>query len=185
MAISKLDKKRIKLRAKEILKTGISKQEAYELLVEELHNRAVTAKILRRLPSAQALKRYGVWNHILLGLLIITATMLFLANPTPGIIIWYGLLIIAVARKSTRFYFWVTIMSGLSLVTIIYLIFTLQGNTEGLVRILLLLTLIVPSCILPIWLNNKLTPSPDEQREFYENEHGEQRSRMIFHFIEK
>lgn len=173
-----LDKKQIKKRAKELLKTGITKQEAYEQLTDEFKNGTVTAKVLRRLPSALALKRYGIWNHILLGLLIITALIFFIADPTPGIVIWYGLLIIAVATKSTRFYYWVTIMSGIGLLTILYLMITAQGIDEGFIRIFLLLVLIIPSCVLPIWLMNRLTPAPEEIREYYENENGEQRSWM-------
>jgi len=173
-----LDKKQIRKRAKEILKTGIPKQEAYEQLAEEFQNRAATANVIRRLPSALALKKYGIWNHVLLGLLILTASILLLVKPSFGTALWYGLLIIAVARKTTRFYYWVTIMSALGVIGIIAAVLMNEATTEGWIRIGFFLALVIPSCILPIWLMNKLTPAPEEEREYYENENGEQRSWM-------
>ncbi len=64
---TELDKKQVKKRAKELLKTGIPKQEADEQLSEEFQNKTIIANIHKRLPSSKTLKKYGIWNSVLLG----------------------------------------------------------------------------------------------------------------------
>ena len=182
MPNKELDKILILRRVKEMLKTGASKQEAYEQLSVEFQNRQIIAKTISRFPSGNALKKYGIWNTILLALLTITAIFLLLPNPNLGTALWYGLLIIAVARKSTRFYFWISVLTSMGLITILYLILVEPIGNESLSEIAAVIILLIPSCVLPIWLKNKLAPEPDEEREFYENEDGQTRSRINYIF---
>jgi len=43
--------------------------------------------------------KYGIWNHILLATLILTALMVLFVTSSFGTVFWYGLLIYGVATK--------------------------------------------------------------------------------------
>jgi hypothetical protein len=62
---SQIDEKSIRRKTKELLNQGISKQQTYELLIEEFDNRKITAEIPQKIPSSKAWKKYGIWNHVL------------------------------------------------------------------------------------------------------------------------
>ena len=184
---SQIDEKKVRKKAKQLISDGTTKQETYEQLVEEFGGRETLAKIVKRIPSKKAWKKYGVWNHVLSGLMILLFLMMMLANPTIGTFIWYGLPTAAILMRRTRFYFWIAILAGLGTVTIVGVTLASADNIQidGIIRISIFFALLFPAAFLAIWLPRKLTPEPEEKREYYENEFGEQRSRMTYQFAEQ
>jgi len=185
---TQIDKKLVRKKAKQILKQGIAKQQTYEQLIEEFGNQAIMAQILKRIPSKQAWKKYGIWNYFLAGLMILLIVMMNLVNPSIGVILWYGLPTIAILRKATRFYFWVLILAGFGTIggLVALIKFSSEGfETEVIIKLGIFLGLLIPAAFLAIWLPRKLTPEPNEEREIYDNEYGERRSRIIYKFIEE
>ena len=181
---SQLDEKQIRTKAKELLANGTTKQETYNQLVEEFGGRETLAKIVKRIPSKETWKKYGLWNHILSGLMILLFLMMMLASPTVGTFLWYGLPTIAILLRRTRFYFWIAILAGLGTIGIVAVTLSSTDNIQidGIVRISIFFAILLPAAFLAIWLPRKLTPEPEEKREYYTNEYGEQRSRMNYHF---
>jgi ABC-type transport system involved in multi-copper enzyme maturation permease subunit len=182
-----VDEKQLKRKARELLDQGITKQEAYEQLILEFGHPTTTAGILKRIPSKQAWSKYGVLNHLLSGLMILLFLIVFLPDPAIGTFIWYGLPTIAILLRKTKFYFWVAILAFIGTIggVAISLSSSAQMQTAGVIRILILLVLLLPAGFLAIWLPKKLTPEPEEETEFYENELGQQRSRTVFKFVEQ
>lgn len=178
-------KKSIREEAKELLKQGKSRQEIYEQLTEKFKYRKIVADVLKNLPSKKAKDKYQKWNFILLGLLILTAVIYFLATPTIGIVLWYGLMIYAVARMLTRYYLWVTILTALGLIGGAVAIFAGDSHSINWINIVVLLVLNIPLIVLPIWLTNKLTPNPVEKKERYQGKDGRQKMRLTYEFPEK
>lgn len=183
---SNLDEKLLKRKANQVLAQGISKQEAYEQLVAEFGHPDTTATLLRHIPSRMAWKKYGVWNHLLSGLMILLFLMMVLLSPTIGTFLWYGLLLFTILTRKTRFYYWIAILAIIGTLTIVAIAIASSGGitVDGIIRVSLFFALLLPSTFLAIWLPKKLTPEPQEEREYYENESGEQRSRIIFKFPE-
>jgi hypothetical protein len=184
---SMVDEKQLKGKAKELMNQGITKQEAYEQLILKFGHPTATADLLKRIPSKQAWSKYGIWNHLLSGLMILLFLVVFLPDPAIGTFIWYGLPTVAILAKKTRFYFWVAILAFIGTIGGVALSISSSDHmqTAGILGILILLALLLPAGFLAIWLPKKLTPEPEEETEFYENEHGQQRSRTVFKFVER
>ena len=178
-------KKLIRQEAKELLKQGNSRQETYEQLAEKFRYRKTVADVLKNLPSKKAKDKYRKWNFLLLGLLILTAVFYFLATPTIGVVLWYGLTIYAVARMLTKYYMWVTILTALGLVGGAIAIFVGNHQSVDWVNIIVLLVLNIPLLMLPIWLTKKLTPNPVEKKERYQGKDGTQKMRLTYEFPNK
>ena len=176
-------KKRVRKKAMQQLKNSMPKQEVYESLVEEFGHRESVAKILMQfLPSKKAWKKYGIWNHILSGILIFFFFVIILGGSSVGSILWFGLPTLVVLMRKTRFYFWVVIFSSFGIIgSTVHFFVNYEQGSEIIIGIIFLI-LLVPVFFLGIWLPKKLTPKPIEEREFYENEHGESRSRISFQF---
>ena len=179
------DKKIIRVEAKELLKQGMSRQETYEQLTEKFKYRKTVADVLKNLPSKKAKDKYKKWNFTLLGLLVVTTVIYFLATPTIVIILWYGLLIYAVARMLTKYYIWVTALTAFGLIAGTVVIFMSDSSSTNWTNVLILLVLNLPILILPIWLTNKLTPNPIEKMEKYQGKDGRQRIRVHYEFPEE
>jgi hypothetical protein len=179
-----LDQKQLKIKANELLNQGVTKQETYEQLVLQFGHPTATADVLKRIPSKQAWSKYGIWNHLLSGLMILLFLLVFLPDPAIATFIWYGLPTVAILGKKTRYYFWVAIVAFIG---------TIGGSAVSIsssdhiptVGIVILLAILLPAGFLAIWLPKKLTPEPEEETEFYENENGQQRSRTVFKFVER
>lgn len=179
------NKKEIKKRAKQILESGIPKQEAYEQLIKEFQNQRLTAEVLERIPSRIAVTKYGFWNNTLLGTILLSAGITLFTNPSVGSMLWYGLFIISVIRKDTRYYHMISIMSILGIIVALVVILMSDSGKTNWLNIGVLMVFTLPSCYIPIWLTKKLTPAPTEERENYTNENGEQRSWMKPTFVEE
>lgn len=182
-----VDESLMKAKAREILDEGSTKQEAYEQLIMQFGHPTSVANILKRIPSKEAWGKYGLWNHLLSGLMILLFLIVFLPDPNIGAFIWYGLPTVAILTKMTRFYFWVAILAFIGTMTAVALSFSSSAeiHTETVVGVLVFLAILLPAGFLAIWLPKKLTPEPEEETEFYENEHGQPRSRIIFKFVER
>lgn len=179
-----LNKKEIRKEAKQLLKQGTSKQETFELLVDKHKYTYEIADILESIPSAKAIAKYGIWNHVLLAIIILTTIVFFLTTYSIGTLLWYGLLIYGVATKRINYYMWVTIMSLFALVVFIVTFLTSSAETFYWTRTIILIILIIPSCILPIWLEKKLCPKPTEKKVLYTNSQGQQRMKIVYEFTD-
>jgi hypothetical protein len=184
MTDKKLNKKEIRKEARQLLKQGTSKQETFELLVDKHKYTKEIADILKNIPSAIAIAKYGIWNHVLLAILILTTIIFFLVAPSIGTLLWYGLLIYGVATKRINYYMWVTVMSSFALVVFIVIILTSSSETFYWTRTIIMMILIIPSCILPIWLEKKLYPKPTEKKVQYTNTQGQQRMKIVYEFTD-
>lgn len=182
MAKDKYNKQKINKEARRLLKEGTPKQEVFELLKEKYKVTKIIADILKTIPSKQAIDRYGKWNTTLLALLILTTVIFLGAAPSLGIVIWYGLLIYAVARKSVSYYVWISILSAISIIGFLVIIFTSDSVTANWLNIIILFVLIVPSLFLPIWLEKKLCPKPKESKVKYTNSKGQKRLKIVYEF---
>jgi hypothetical protein len=182
MADEKLNTKEIRNEARQLLKQGTSKQETFEILKEKYKYSKDVADILKNLPSQQTIEKYGKWNYVLLGLLVLTALIFFWATPTIGIVLWYGLLIYAVAKMLVKYYIWVTAFSAFAIIGFIAIIFTSDGATTNWSNVIIMISLVIPTLILPMWLEKKLCPKPTERKEEYTNSQGQQRLKIVYEF---
>jgi hypothetical protein len=182
MIDKKLNKTAIIKEAKQILKNGTSRQETFEMLNQKYKNAKTVSDIIKNLPSSLAIKKYGLWNYTLLGLLILTATSLMLANPSIGTLLWYGLLIYAVAKMLVQYYIWVTILATIGIIGIVGIL--IINNTEPIkwTNLIIAFILMLIYLVLPIWIKNKLCPKPNEVKEKYTNSQGQLRLRIIYGF---
>lgn len=140
------------------------------------------AEILENIPSSIAINKYGKWNHVLLAILILTTIIFFVEAPSIGTLFWYGILIYGVATKRINYYMWVTVMSASVLVAFIAVTLTSSSETFTWITTTTMMILIIPSCILPIWLEKKLCPKPTEKKVQYTNSQGQQRMKIIYEF---
>ena len=183
----KIPKKQIAEEARQLLKQGEkTKQDVFEILVDKYKYSKDVADILKYIPTTQAVKKYGIWNSILLIILILTAISALITLPTVGMI-WYILLIYVVASKKTQYYMWATFLySAFAIVFIASIVyeksFDILFHWTGLV---FLIFFIIPGCILPLWLQKKLCPKPVEQREVYVNAEGNKRMKIVYKFSEE
>lgn len=180
----KASKKLIRTEAKALLRTGISRQEAYQQLTEKFKFRKLIADVLEDLPSKKAKDKYGVWNYVLLALLLVVSVISFLETQSFGSLIWCGVLIYVVARMLTQYYLWITVISALFLISSVVLFFLEENMVINWLSILLTLTLTIVFIILPIWLANKLTPTPVKKKDMYQAASGKQNFMINYEFPE-
>lgn len=177
-----LNKKEVRKEAKELLKQGISKQQVFERLVEKHLYSIEIADILSNIPSPKAISKYGVWNNVLLGVIILNALIFFISSPPIGVSLWFGLLIYGVLTKKINYYKWVAILSFLIITIFVVLMFNDSGGNDFSFSLISILTINLISCILPIWLERKLCPKPKEDKILYTNSLGEQKYKMTYQF---
>jgi len=183
----KTPKKEIAKEAQQLLKQGDkTKQEIFDILVDKYKYSKDVADILRYIPTKQAIKKYGIWNSILLTVLVLSTALSLITVPTIGII-WYILLIYAVASKKMQYYMWATILYSLFAMVFFATILTTKSFDIIFhwIILCLLFFLVVPGCILPLWLQKKLCPKPIEQKEVYVNAEGNKRMRIVYKFPEE
>ena len=183
MIHNKVDKKEVKKEAKQLLKQGSTKQETFNKLKEKYKYSKEIADIVKYIPSEKAKKKYSMWNYILLAILIITTTLYMITAPSIGIILWYGLLIYAVARMLIKYYMWVTVFSALGLIGVIIGVAT-TGAIILWTNAIIFLILIIPSLIIPIWISKKFCPPPKEKKEMYIDIAGQKRLRIVYEFMD-
>ena len=175
----KIPRREIAKEACKLLKEGMPKQQAFEVLVEQYKYSKDVAEILSKIPSLKRSKKYHFWNIVLLILLIILELHNFL-NPSLSII-YYGLLIYVVATKMTRYYFWIPLLSFIAITVVIYFLFSASTKIQ-LLTAFFVLAIYLPAGLLSIWLAKKLCPSVTEKKEMYTNEEGENRMRLVYDF---
>lgn len=180
------NKNSVQNKAREFLRKGTSRQESYENLVEEFGHAETTSKIISGLPSKKAWKKYGFFNHILSVLMVSLFLTVILSAPSFGTLLWYGLPTMAVLMKKTRYYFWIVILVAFgSIGLIVMTLNSIESLTDEIIlRLAIIVAVLIPTAFLAIWLPKKLTPGPEEVREFYENEYGERRSRIVYRFVD-
>jgi len=177
----KTEKEEIALEARLLLKQSEkTKQEIFEILVNKYKYSKDVAEVLRYIPSPQAIAKYGVWNTALLVFLIFIA-LFFIVIGFPVGLVWYGLSIYVVASKKTEYYMWVSVLFS---IVLIGLVAGAISSPDAIFywKNIVILTLTIPSCFLPIWLQIKLCPKPTERKEIYINPKGERRMRFVYDF---
>ena len=184
MANDQLNKTAMRNEARQLLKEGTSKQETFEVLKEKYNVVKDLAEMLKTLPSKQAIDKYGKWNNVLLALLVLTTAIFLWTTPSPGILIWYGILIYAVAKRLVKYYVWLTVFSAILIISLIAVVFTNDTAATSWITIVVLLSLVIPTLVLPLWLEKKLCPEPTERKEVYTNSLGEERLKIVYEFAE-
>jgi hypothetical protein len=110
--------KSLRKAAKELLDEGLTKEAALaQLLVDfdRIYNRMEIAKVLRYLPSKEQKRQYGIYNTLMLSLLIIIdLSNLVILNY--GGLIWFGLLTYLVISQKTKYYYWISVWGALIIV---------------------------------------------------------------------
>ncbi|MBN2730220.1 MAG: hypothetical protein JXR53_13425 [Bacteroidales bacterium] len=180
----KVDKTEIQKLVKELIGQGKSKQEVYDEMVGEFQNRKMIAEIVRFTPSVTRLKKYGIWNNLYLVFVSII-TILSFYRPTLGII-WLGLLVIIVASKRFKYYYWNTLL-GLIIIIVSCLLalrYFMNGNGFDSVGMKFLLALFI-GIIFTIGgalLPKILTPKYKEKWEKYLDNNGIEKMRIQYVF---
>lgn len=180
----KVDKTEIQKLVKELIGQGKSKQAVYDEMVGEFQNRKMIAEIVRFTPSATRLKKYGIWNNLYLVFVSII-TILSFYRPTLGII-WLGLLVIIVASKRFKYYYWNTFL-GLLIIIISCLLalrYFMNGNGFDSVGMKFLLALFIGIIFTlgGVLLPKILTPKYKEKWEKYLDNNGVEKMRTRYVF---
>jgi len=167
----KIDKKIVAKIAQKKLKSGKTKQEVYDELVDAFKYRNDVADVLAQIPTNARWKKYGFWNTLFLIFLCIITTIL-LIQPTIGLI-WMGWVIYVVAARKFKLYYWNILLGFMGVIAILGVSFY-QGSilwTDTIISVVLSLILILGGVYLP----KLLTPAYKEVREPYLNAEGERR----------
>lgn len=178
-------KKAIRKAASTFLREGQSRQATYDALRKEYPPQEV-AWVLENLPSTAARRKYGPYNKLLLLILVFNL----------GFYLWQGwgqwsfqlygfaliqlLMIYAVARRQTRYYTWVSVLSGVNLLTLAALVMNSSQTVNGLFWAMAALHLVL--LIMPFWLARKLTPPVQKVKEAYTSKSGLSKKRLVIQF---
>jgi hypothetical protein len=184
MEKEKIKNPEIAKEARQLIKKGISKQETFETLNAKYNSAKEVSDILKYIPSFKAVKKYGVWNYLLLCLLLLSALFFVSHKPSFGVFIWYGSLAYIVARMLVKYYVYVAFLSATTVISLIALILFFDSSKENWYEIGFILALAISTLILPFWLEKKLCPQPTETKELYINSEGQQRQRIVYGFTD-
>ena len=168
--------------SKQLLDQGKSRQETFHTLLEKYNNAKIVADVVKDLPSAIALKKFGFLNIILLALLIVPTILLLLSRPNLWTIVWAGFLIYTVANKNFANYVWVSIVATCGLIGLVALITIYDTNPINWTNIIIAALIAILYITLPVWIKNKLCPNPNETKERYLNAEGHERIRIRYEF---
>ena len=182
MAEEKINKKEILKEAIRLLKEGSSKQEVFDALSIKYSNTKVVADIITYIPSQAAIKKYGIWNYVLLGVLIIIPVIILIGAPPNAALLYFILLIYIVVKRFVRYYSWIAVIAAVFLLSMIGYIFV--GNTRNVnwIQFGVLAGGSVILLILSLWIQSKLCPPPIESREENVNKNGERKLKIRFQF---
>lgn len=178
------DKNRIGKEAAQLSKQGMSRQEMYDKLVEEYHERITIAEIVENTPTLKAKQKWGGLNAILLTILIVIAIIDLVDLSFVGLAIDI-LFIYGVYNYKTKYYSWISVRAFVSVVSGTILLLSLNKEETGVFTLVLMgivLLMILISLLLGIYLNNKICPDAEIIKEPYINENGENRLRAIHRF---
>ncbi len=177
--MEKIEKNLVAKFAEEKLRSGKSKQEVYDELVEQYKYRNEVADVVVNIPTESRWKKYKVWNHLFLAFLILIAVFLLLKHPNFGLI-WLSWLIYVVATRKFKFYYWNTLFGVISMLSVIAI-----SIYDGHFNLPVVLSGILFSftCIFAgIYLPRMMTPPFEEVRKPYTNTDGENRI-MVKHIF--
>ncbi len=183
MTNQKVNNSEVSKEAQQLLKDGLTKQEAFETLVKKYNSTKIVADVIKHIPSLTAISKYGKWNTVLLVNIILTAIMFIILAPSTITVIEYVIMIIIVVSKRTKFYIFISALAILSLIIFSVIIFTDSTSSIMWIPTIIALLLLIPNAILPLWLEKKLCPKPIEKKEKYTNTQGEERLRINYEFI--
>ncbi|MBO6515539.1 MAG: hypothetical protein JJ975_03220 [Bacteroidia bacterium] len=178
----KPDKSKIRKRANTLLDEGKSRQETFDLMVEEYGHPLLVADVLKHLIAQSTWNKYKVHNLLLLLALIGALVYKLRINFNLITIGIYGSFIFIVILRYTRQYFWIPVYHGLTLGSLFVGAWFNSPASRLPVNQAVILVLALPLIALPWWLNTKLSPKPEETRETYINNKGQKRSRINFKF---
>ncbi len=163
-----------------MLRQGATRQEVFKILVEKYKYAKEIATIVKFIPSNAAKKKYGIWNFILLAILLAIITLFMVSSPSIVNLVWYGILIYVVASMLVEYYIYVTVFSVFGLIAGVAIFITSETMTLQDAIVLSIITL--PSAVLPIWISKRLCPPPIEKKESYTNKTGQKRLRVLYEF---
>jgi hypothetical protein len=176
-----LDKAAIKNEARKLLNEGKSRQETFETLVNEHKVARDIAEIIKQLPSLQAIKKYKLWNNILLGLLVMKAVMFVVEDLSFAVLIlWLGFLGYVIYKRLIHLYIVVTASSTIGLLAGVG--FYIFSEYEIEIPMALFFVVFASTLIISFWLEKKLCPPPSERKELYTTENGQQRMKIVYEF---
>ena len=177
-------------RAKELLKKGKSRQEAFEILKEEQKLAKDVAEVLNYLPAKKSIRKYRPWGIAQAALLWILGTLVVFAGysegyisaiPTLIAIAYFGFLIQASARMQMKFYPWITFLMIISIISGAVILIAELASVQLYEAIgFFALSLIILA--FSIWLDKKVVPKAKEIRETYTDATGRQRLRLRYDF---
>ena len=131
------DKKQICKEATQLSKQGMSRQEMYDKLVEEYHERITIAEIVENTPTLKAKQKWGGLNTILLTILIATAIIDLFALSFVGLGI-DALFIYGVFNYKTKYYSWIAVRAFVSVLSGTILILNLNTEETGVFNLILM-----------------------------------------------
>lgn len=184
--MAEISNETLKLEASKLIKEGKSKQETYESLLELTRNRKLIADIVRYTPTKEKLSKYGIWNTLFIVFISIVVVLFSLVQFSMHII-WPVLLLLVVAMKRFKLYYFNTIFGIVTMLGISGLVLYELVN-DGLEH-----SVFTTLCVLPIpvlfilggvLLPKKITPKYEEKKERYTDNNGRQRIRIVHYFEE-
>jgi len=178
MAVEKFDRTKTTKDAKALLKEGKTKQEAFDILVRKYRHPKQTADILQYIPDEQAVKKYGIYNHVLTALFLLTVA--YFVWHGEYFLLSFGIVIYATVRMLIRYYVWISAFSAAGLISFVALFFFYDAEPAAVVLALLC----VPQVILPLWLEKKLSNKPVVKKEKYTDSQGYKKFRLKYTFNE-
>ena len=168
--------------ARELLKMGTSRQDTYLQLKEKFNYPKQVADVMKTMPSQAALKKYGVYNHILLGIILLMPVLLIIRSGNHASYIAFLFYAYIVASRTLEFYIVLTTLSGFALIATIG-IMILQPLAPGeWIDAILILILLIPMAIMPIWIKKRFCPPPEIKYEEYTYANGISRRKPIYTF---
>jgi hypothetical protein len=185
MANRELIKTEIRKEAEVLIAGGTSKQETFRQLSCKYHNPKLVADAVKFVASPEAIQKYRKWNWIILAIIVITAGFALVKKPNIGVVLWLFALSYIVYKMFFEYYIWVTAMAAFGLIALL----AIMANEESLAtewsQSIIILLLLIPIIILPIWLKNKMCPPPSEEKQSYTDSQGHQKFRVVYTFQEE
>lgn len=177
-----INKSPIRKDAIELMNGGMTKQEAFEALVEKYNVSITVAEAIETVPHPEAKKKYKTEWIILIVIIIVTA----LPDIASFNAISLGidvLFLLVVANYWVRHFVWITILRGfLALVCPVTFIFITDFHPLISQIAGVFIFIAVAYIYLSVYLSKKLCPKPEIKREIYLNREGKKRGRNVYIF---
>lgn len=159
-----------------------SKQEVFEILKKRFKNTKTVAEVITYVPSYNRTQKYKFWENLLLAM-IIFVVVLFIWDVGIDVSLWaFGFYIYGVADRRVQYYVYLSTLFAFYSLLMIWFAFY-NGNIPWLE----LLKYIIPFGIivyLSAWLDSRLCPQPQVEKELYENSEGKKKYRLKYRFEE-